>query len=74
MAIIKEFYKTRDDGVNLYRTYSDLSLKIQKVGTNMIYNEAVDVESVSYTYIETDTPCNEEENIMREEIDINVIE
>ena len=74
MAIIKEFYKTRDDGVNLYRTYSDLGLKIQKVGTNMMYNEAVDVESALYTYIETDTPCNEEENIMREEIDINVIE
>lgn len=31
--IIKEFYKTRKDGVNLYRTYSDNGFKIQKVGT-----------------------------------------
>ena len=25
---IKEFYKTRKDGVNLYKTYSDQELKI----------------------------------------------
>lgn len=33
MAIKKEFYKTRADGVNLHRTFSDEGLKIQKVGT-----------------------------------------
>ena len=54
MAIIKEFYQTRDDDVNLYRTYSDLNLRIQKVGTDEVYNEAIDVENASFAYVETD--------------------
>ena len=41
MAIIKEFYVTREDGVDLYRTYSDEGYKIQKVGTDEIYDEAI---------------------------------
>ena len=53
--IVKEFYATRDDdNVNLYRTYSDLNYRIQKVGTDEIYDEAIDVEDSEYTYIETD--------------------
>lgn len=28
-----DFYRTRKDGVNLYRTYSDAGLMIQKDGT-----------------------------------------
>ena len=51
--IVKEFYRTREDGVNLYRTYSDKGLKIHKVGTDEIYDEAVDIEDASYTYEET---------------------
>ena len=54
--IIKEYYRTRKDGVNLYRTYSDANLKIQKVGTNEVYDEAIDVEGAPYEYVETDTP------------------
>lgn len=53
--IIKEFYKTRTDGVNLYRTYSDQGFQIHKIGTDEIYDEAVDVENASYQYEETDT-------------------
>lgn len=52
--IIKEFYITRKDGVNLYRTYSDAGVKVRKVGTDEIYDEAVDVENAPYTYEETD--------------------
>lgn len=52
--IVKEFHRTRADGVNLYRTYSDQSLKIQKVGTNEVYNQAIDVEGAPFTYVETD--------------------
>lgn len=52
--IIKEFYKTRTDGVNLYRTYSDKGLKIRKVGTDEIYDDAIDIENIPYTYEETD--------------------
>lgn len=54
--IVKEFLKTRADGVNLYRTYSDQSVKIQKVGTNEVYNQAIDVEGAPFTYVETDQP------------------
>lgn len=51
--IIKEFYRTREDGVNLYRTASDAGFKIRKVGTEEIYSEAIDVETAPYTYEET---------------------
>ena len=53
MAIVKEFYKERNDGVKLYRTYSDENYMIRKVGTEEIYEEAIDVESASYEYEET---------------------
>ena len=44
--------ETRADG--LIRTYSDLGKKIQKVGTDEIYDEAVDLATSGYTYVETD--------------------
>lgn len=53
MAIVKEFYKTREDGVKLYRTYSDAGYTIKKVGTDEVYEEAIDVEDASYEYEET---------------------
>lgn len=56
--VIKEFYRTRKDGVNLYISYSDQQLQIQKEGTNEIYNSAIDVETSTYTYIETDQPIS----------------
>ncbi len=54
MAIIKEFYKTRPDGVNLYRSYSDTGLQIRKVETDEIYDEAIDVETAQFSYEETE--------------------
>lgn len=51
--IIKEFYKIRKDGVMLYRTYSTSDLKIRKVGTDEIYDEAIDVENAPFAYEET---------------------
>ena len=51
--IIKEFYKKRSDGVNLYRTYSDSNLMIMQVETGNVYAEAIDVENAAYTYEET---------------------
>lgn len=59
--IVKEFYTTRDDGVNLHRTYSDVGLKIQKVGTEEIYDEAVDIEGAPFSYEETDIPIEVDE-------------
>ena len=50
--IIKNFYKTRTDGVNLYRTYSDEDYRIRKNGTDEIYDEAIDVEDTNFEYEE----------------------
>lgn len=61
MAIVKEFYKTRTDGVNLYRTYSDENYKIKKVGTDEVYDEAVDIENAPYEYEETTEKVEVEE-------------
>lgn len=52
--IVKEFYRTREDGIDLYRTYSDEDYRIRKVGTNEIYDEAIDIEDSEYEYEETD--------------------
>ena len=59
--IKREFYKERNDGVKLYKTYSDENYKIQKVGTDEIYDEAIDVKSSNYEYIETDEKIEEVE-------------
>ena len=53
MAIIREFYKTRNDGVKHYRTYSDEGYTIQKIGTEEVYEEAIDIENVNFEYEET---------------------
>lgn len=59
--IIKEFYVTRKDGVNLYKTYSDKNVYIQKVGTDEEYDIAIDVENAPYIYEETDRKIESEE-------------
>ena len=59
--VVREFYKTRKDGVNLYETYSTENLYIQKVGTEEIYDRVVDVEDAPYEYIETNEKIVEDE-------------
>lgn len=54
--IVREFHSIRSDGVFLFRTYSDRGVQIRKVGTDEIYDEAIDVESAPYTYEETNIP------------------
>ena len=46
---------------DMYRTYSDEGYKIRQVETDIIYDEAIDIESKHYTYEETDIPIEEEE-------------
>lgn len=58
--IVKEFYRTRADGINLFRTYSDKNVQIRKVGTDEVYDEAVDVEGTPFRYEETDIPIEQE--------------
>lgn len=61
--IVREFYKTRKDGVNLFRTYSDEGFYIVQNETGTKYTEAIDVENAPYTYIETNEPIEEEETV-----------
>lgn len=60
--ITKEFYKTRKDGVNLYRTYSTDGFKIRKVGTDEIYEEAIDIENSKWFYEETQEKISDIKN------------
>lgn len=57
--IVKEYYMTRRDGVRLFRTYSDQHLYIIQEQTNILYDEAIDVENAPYTYIESNQPIEE---------------
>lgn len=52
--IKRKFFRTREDGVDLYRTYSDEGYTIKQEETGNIYDEAIDVSSANYTYTETD--------------------
>lgn len=53
--IVKIPYKSKIDGkVKLHKTYSDRGVQIRKVGTDEVYDEAIDVESALYVYEETD--------------------
>ena len=52
--IVREHYKTRSDGVELYRAYSDAGYLIRQVETGAEYDESIDVDGTTYTYTETD--------------------
>lgn len=52
--IIRKFFEERNDGVILYRSYSDKDVYIRKIGTNEEYSEAIDVEDAPYRYEETE--------------------
>lgn len=41
--IKKEFFKTREDGVRLYRTFSDTDHKIRNKRTSEVYTDAADI-------------------------------
>ena len=51
--IVREHYMTRKDGVNLYRTYSDVGFTIIR-NDGVEYDEAIDVEDAPYTYTESE--------------------
>lgn len=56
-----EYYDTREDGVKLYRSYSDENYMIKQIETDNIYEEAIDIESANFHYEETDIKIGEEE-------------
>ena len=55
-----------NDGINLYKTYSNEGYIIHKLNTEEYYSEAIDVESSNYEYIETNEKIEIEENIINE--------
>ena len=57
--IITEYYRTRDDGVVLNRTYSDAGMMILQNETGIEYSEAIDIEGAAFTYTEKDKPIVE---------------
>ena len=52
--IIKELFKTRNDGIKLYKRYSDKGVKLRQIETEALYDCPVDVEDTPFTYEETD--------------------
>lgn len=56
-----EYYRTRDDGVELNRTYSDAGMMIERDGVR--YAEAIDPAHLGRVYIETDEPIEVIEEI-----------
>ena len=56
-----EFYRIREDGVTLVKTYSDRGMMIHGGYPEADYAEAIDVEGIGYTYTETDIPIPSEE-------------
>lgn len=55
-----EYFRLREDGVALYRTYSDAGYLIRQEQTGVEYSEAIDVAGAPYTYIETDAEIVDE--------------
>ena len=51
--IVREFYTSRKDGVNLFKTFSNENFYIRQIETGIKYSEAIDVEGAPYTYEET---------------------
>ena len=54
MAIQREYFEERADGVKLYRTFSDDGKMIRQNETGVLLDEAVDVENAKYTYTESE--------------------
>ena len=52
--IITEYFRTREDGVVLDRTYSDIGMMIERDGIR--YCEAIDPAELNRQYTETDEP------------------
>jgi hypothetical protein len=58
MAIIVEYYATREDGVVLNRTHSDKGMMIERESVR--YGEAIDPAELNRKYAETDEPIGDD--------------
>lgn len=55
--IVTEYFTTRNDGVELTRTYSDKGMMIERDGVR--YSEAVDPTHLGRVYVETSESISE---------------
>ena len=62
--IVTEYFRTREDGVVLNRTYSDIGMMIERDGVR--YSEAIDPAELNRQYTETDEPIEVEEEEINE--------
>ena len=72
--IIKEYIKTRKDGVEIYRRYSNLNKYIIQQETGLKFSSAEDIEPCKYTYIESDEDIKIEEVEIEEKDSENISE
>lgn len=70
MSIERDFYVERSDGIKLFRTHSSNGVKIRKIGTDEVYDDAVDVETSPWTYEETDEKIDTEEFVENQEPEV----
>lgn len=59
--IVKEYYRTRNNGAILNRIYSNNGVYIRAVGTTEELTEVIDVEGAPIVYEETDKPIEKTE-------------
>ena len=55
-----EFYRTREDGVDLYKIYSDKGVMIHCIEDGGMYEKTVNVLNHGFTFEETDQLIPEE--------------
>lgn len=67
--IVTEYYRTREDGVVLNRTYSDAGMMIERDGVR--YSEAVDPAEPHRQYTETDEPIETAEEVPSDRYDVD---
>lgn len=58
--IVTEFYRVREDGVRLVRSYSDRGVYIHGGFPEGDYEDAIDPVDAMRTYVETDIPIEDE--------------
>ena len=65
--VTRNYFRTREDGVKLYKTESPNGYYILQNETNRKYEVAIDVENSGYTYSETDEKIKKDEDTQNED-------
>ena len=71
--IVTEFYRTREDGVRLVRTYSDRVMMIHGGFPEGDYEESIDPEDANRTWTETDIPIPKDTTELTDTEALNII-